>query len=60
MSSLEESGCSRKAGGEEKRRWFAFWAVVPVLQGFYASRHSVCSWKTFSELLVAWRETEML
>lgn len=40
------------------RRWFAFCAGMPVLQGFDASYHSVCSWKTFTELLVAWRETE--
>lgn len=58
MSSLGESGWNEKAGGGEERRWFAFGAEMPVSQGFDASSHSVCSWKSFSELLVAWRETE--
>lgn len=58
VSSLEESGCNEEAGGGEERRWFASWAGMPVLQGSDASYHSVCSWKTFSELLVAWREPE--
>lgn len=31
---------------------------MPVLQGFDASYHSFCSWKTFSELVVPRRETE--
>lgn len=44
--SAEEFGCDGGAGGGRR-------GLLPALQGFDASCHSVCSWKTFSELLAA-------
>lgn len=51
VSSAEEFGCNGRACGGGRALLFE-----QGCQRFDASYHSVCSWKTFSELLVAWGE----